>query len=1065
MKIAHISDVHIRLKERHQEYQTVFDRLYEDLKSQEVDHIVLAGDIVHSKITMSPELFDMTRTFFIRLLEIAPLHLITGNHDMNMSNVERMDALHPIVESIDNKDLHYYQHTGLYDVPNSDIVFGVNSLVDGKTIHLTEKMKNSNKIYIALYHGALSGCVLDNDYVYEDAKISPHTFDNFDYVLLGDIHKFQQGFRPDGSMAYSGSLIQQNHGESLDKGYLLWDIHSSRKFYTQLRPIENEYGFYTIRADDGKLPDLILPPKTRMRVVWPVSASKISRSEVIRLNSMINEKYNPLSLNLLFRPVVQSIETNDIEFDGMINVRDINVQHDLLQKWANIENIPQPTIDELLKLDTRIHDQLAESTLEDFSNSNWSLKTISIENFMSYSDKIELDFTATPGIIGLFGNNASGKSVIVDAILYALFNKTSRDVKNEELVNKYSDSIDCEVKLTIDIRGVSYLLERKTTHLFRKKTNEFINARTDLIVSRMTVDGDWENITETQRTDTEKIIRNAIGSFDDFLTTTVSIQNGSVEFVNQRAASRADNMLRILGLDLFTKKYEAAKEMLRTLEYEIKEFNRDGELENIDTLMEERSNIIADIDIAIDSEKDAAIGLDAIHEELATLRSKLRTDVIINEPIDKLRADVDTMTSRKKSLSMELAKSISDHDTLLGKMTAIEDQFIFDNDVLLSLSNNQKKEIELLTRVGLCEQQISNQKRVLAIYKKDLANENKCPATSDPAYTTCTYLRGYVDKKEECNTIVIETKKMIDHCEHIKAKLTKYAGASGVLETQSMIRDKIAGATIRLSTLKTLSIDIENKIAVNNISFKLAKSKLDAALLQQDAIEMNIFLNEQISSALEDKHLETQEVDRFRSLITEKTSKSALLARDIELSRTRLERIDEVEEERIVYMYYCNAMHRNGIPVSVLKQYIPKVNYEMNRVLSTVVPFGVYLKVEDDSTKIDIVMRYDNDIDDTRPASMASGMERLMINFAIRYALIAISNMNRPNVWVIDEGFGVLSTENLSFVKLFFDNTRDIFENIVIITHIEELKDIANWVYNIEKKDGISNVDLPQRNI
>jgi len=1076
MKIAHLADIHIRLKERHQEYQSVFDRLYGDLRTQEVDHIVLAGDIVHSKITMSPELFDMTRTFFVKLLEIAPVHLITGNHDMNMSNADRMDALHPIVDSIDDPNLYYYQHTGLYEVPNSNIIFGVNSLVDGKTIRLTKGMKGrelhehvpktpSDKIYIALYHGALAGCVLDNEYTYEDAKISPHTFDNFDYVMLGDIHKFQQGFRPDGSMAYSGSLIQQNHGESLDKGYLMWDIQGPKKFNTELRPIKNDFGFYTIRADGGHLPDLNLPEKTRMRVIWPVSASEISRSEVLRLNSVIQEKYNPMSVNLLFRPVVGKSESTGIEFDGMINVKDPNVQHDLLRKWSESENNPQPLTDALLKLDRKIHDTVAQSELEDFTNSDWKLKYISIENFMSYGPKAELDFEKTPGIVGLFGSNASGKSVIIDAILYAIFNKTNRDVKNEDLINKYTDSGECKVCLKLEIKGVMYLLERWSTQIFQKRSNNYVHTRTEVALKRETVNGEWENLTETQRTETEKIIRNAIGSYDDFLTTTLSVQNGSVEFVNQRSAARADNMLRILGLDIFTKKFDTAKELLRSLEYEVRDYSRDGELETIDTLKSELI-VLNDELLEISSENNVSVAaVQKYTEEIADLKSKIKSDVKINESIEDLEADVEKFKKRLRIASERQQKIALSHDKLLLKMQTIEDKFILDNDALIELNEKKKKADEIKRKLKSLDNKIASQKRVLGIYKKDLESENKCPATSDPAYLTCSYLKGYVVKNSECKQLIVETKLMLESQQRGKLELKSLSEAIDVLETQEMIRGKLALASSNLFNLSQESSKLTNDIAVNAVSLKLATSKLNTALMEKDAIEMNIFLRAQIEVLEEQRQLCQGEVNGFLYRHTGTMKKIVLAKHDLEDREASLIHIDEIEEERIVYKTYCDAMHRNGIPVSVLRQYIPKVNYEINRMLSTVVPFGVYLKIEEDSTKIDIVMRYEGDIDDTRPASMASGMERLLINFSIRYALIAISNLNRPNVWIIDEGFGVLDSENLYSVSKFFENTREIFENIIIITHIEELKDVANWVFNIEKKDGISYVLSPTKNI
>ena len=62
-KIYHIADVHIRNLKRHKEYSLVFNRLYDYLKSvvTEDSAIVLAGDIVHAKTDMTPEVVHMTQ--------------------------------------------------------------------------------------------------------------------------------------------------------------------------------------------------------------------------------------------------------------------------------------------------------------------------------------------------------------------------------------------------------------------------------------------------------------------------------------------------------------------------------------------------------------------------------------------------------------------------------------------------------------------------------------------------------------------------------------------------------------------------------------------------------------------------------------------------------------------------------------------------------------------------------------------------------------------------------------------------------------------------------------------
>jgi DNA repair exonuclease SbcCD nuclease subunit len=77
-----------------------------------------------------------------------------------------------------------------------------------------------------LYHGVVDGCVLDNGIVMTSDKLNGKYFSMFDYTLLGDIHK-RQYLSNNKRIAYAGSLIQQNFGESLDKhGLIRWDLNN-----------------------------------------------------------------------------------------------------------------------------------------------------------------------------------------------------------------------------------------------------------------------------------------------------------------------------------------------------------------------------------------------------------------------------------------------------------------------------------------------------------------------------------------------------------------------------------------------------------------------------------------------------------------------------------------------------------------------------------------------------------------------------------------------------------------------------------------------------------------------
>src|SRR5437879_5050623 len=97
--IIHISDIHIRPLERHDEYRKVFNTLnkkIDEIKSKDIKAIiVITGDTFESKTTFHPETYKLCKDIFDELINRYPVILIAGNHDMK--NIMRLDSLSPIV--------------------------------------------------------------------------------------------------------------------------------------------------------------------------------------------------------------------------------------------------------------------------------------------------------------------------------------------------------------------------------------------------------------------------------------------------------------------------------------------------------------------------------------------------------------------------------------------------------------------------------------------------------------------------------------------------------------------------------------------------------------------------------------------------------------------------------------------------------------------------------------------------------------------------------------------------------------------------------------------------------
>jgi len=180
--IFHISDLHIQLYKRHQEYLEVFARLFNYLKTQKQNQTldktanrnipmicVITGDLLHSKSDLSPECIQLTYNFIKTLASILPVVIIPGNHDININNRERLDSITPIIADLPlNYPVYYLLESGVYKLSN--LLFYHASIFDYKIIKPIDiaiqnpNILNSGYRHIGLYHGRVNGAVLFNGF-------------------------------------------------------------------------------------------------------------------------------------------------------------------------------------------------------------------------------------------------------------------------------------------------------------------------------------------------------------------------------------------------------------------------------------------------------------------------------------------------------------------------------------------------------------------------------------------------------------------------------------------------------------------------------------------------------------------------------------------------------------------------------------------------------------------------------------------------------------------------------------------------------------------------------------
>ena len=180
------------------------------------------------------------------------------------------------------------------------------------------------------------------------------------------------------------------------------------------------------------------------------------------------------------------------------------------------------------------------------------------------------------------------------------------------------------------------------------------------------------------------------------------------------------------------------------------------------------------------------------------------------------------------------------------------------------------------------------------------------------------------------------------------------------------------------------------------------------------------------------------------------------LTMSLEEAKEKLQQIADAERDYIAYDIFVKATHANGISYEVIKSMLPVINDEIQKVLSSIVEFQVFF--DEDGDKLEVYLKHPNY--DPRPLSMGSGAEKTIASMAVRLALISVSSLPKSNIFVLDEPATALDAEHMEGFTRLLQMIKAQFKTVLLITHLEGLKDIVDMTIDIDKTDGYAQVNL-----
>ena len=778
-----------------------------------------------------------------------------------------------------------------------------------------------------------------------------------------------------------------------------------------------------------------VPTNAQIRVDWQDYPENRTLETINRVKSYFSNKYNvpKTSIKINFSPIIKNNSGKIIDItDGLIdNIMDSAYQRSLFKEWLSLNEVTVD-YDRLCKLDDRVNEVLLDSEDEDIRYRRWSIKNIWLDNFLSFGDGNKIDYKNLNGltVVKSLPANQGGKTIFtIDTLLFLFFGKTTKTDVGIEIFNQFRKNNVVCVGANIEIDGEEYIIERKLLRKLSKSTNKY-SVSSSLDFYKILEDGSKLNLEGEQRRETDKLITDTIGSYDDFMLTIVATSKNLEDLIETKPTYRGRLLTKFIGLEVIEKKETINKDLMSSFKKKMKSNIYD--VKTLEIEIDENKKGISNNKITI---KENEGKLTKVYEKITDAKSKkdnllsnkyVIDDEIVNLNPINLKSVIEELTNKGKTLN----------DKLNEVTEEIKDipKFNYDEDEHETYREEEKNKL-------IDKNNIENKISTISKLIKDLKEGEICPmckrSLDDVDHTS--------EIKDNENLLKLEEKNLKKVEKELKVLLDKL-DTINEHKTRSDLYDKL-----NLKKQKTeievehLRVDYKEK---NNLlkSYEKNKTYID----KNRDIESKILGYKQLIETLEvEKDNLKEEIQNCKNEIknSEKT---------IEDNKKLIIQIKKEDEVLKIFDVYNRMIGKNGISKLVLSSVIPIINYELSRLLDEVCDFDVQLNMNDKNEVEFLLIK--NDV--VKKLKSGSGLETTLASLSLRCVLGRISTLPKPNVIVFDEVLGKVADVNLDQVKIFFEKIKEIYETILLISHNSIVQDWSDKIITIEKVNDVSVLQL-----
>jgi DNA repair exonuclease SbcCD ATPase subunit len=556
-----------------------------------------------------------------------------------------------------------------------------------------------------------------------------------------------------------------------------------------------------------------------------------------------------------------------------------------------------------------------------------------------------------------------------------------------------------------------------------------------------------------QRRTTNYNINQVVGTYEDFILSTLSTQNNFTVFIDKTQKERKELLSTFMGTDIFDSLYQSANDKISETQTLLRDFNKVDYSKNLAELQKQTTLLqVKQTDLLSKKEKQVE-KQNKLNTKIINLTKKLKVVDDNIQDIDKLENDLLSQNKDFQEVANDIDKTFSEFNDISNLLDEIETTITqYESDNI----NKQYSEFQTL--------QQSRDEFQIEIDKLKVEVRNKLDKTEK--------LKGVTwdDDCKHCmsNPLTIDARETEKNLEKDKELAAAYLEKKNKMDEEIEALNPIIEQKEKYDEYKSSLVEAEfreRELKTNLQYFKERKKNISSSIetIEQDIKQYNeqksnIKYNKKIK---EDIQVVQNDLDDVDNVIVNLTSDITEVHADIKVGDSemrninkKIEEIEELENKNQAYRYYLDAVRRDSVPYELLEKAIPTIEGEINNILGQLVDFQMSLDMDGKNINSNIV--YD-DVNQW-PLELSSGMERFISSLAMRVGLINVSNLPRSNFLAIDEGWGTMDSDNINSVYNLFQYLKGQFQFALIVSHVDSMRDAVDTLLEITKDTEFSKI-------